>query len=420
MSRKILLVDDEEGLRRNFRALLEDAGYAVHESSNGAEGLTDYLIEQPDLVMTDMRMQSAKDGLRLVAAIRQHDDAVPIIVVSGSGTLHDAIDAIRLGAWDYLVKPVQLGEELLVAIERNLERARLLRENRLYREKLEEMVADRTASLLTSQRENQELQVRLMQTQKLESLGRLAGGIAHDFNNLVTIMRAGTSELRAALAGSHEDSVAMVEDALEQAVDLIRQIFVFAGRGPREAVACDLSDVLTGMEKLLRSAVTAAIDFELTLGPVPAISGDPTQLRQVVMNLVLNAAQAMPGGGQLRLGLDVRTLRPGPSEFAFLTGSVRAGEYVVLSVEDSGSGMDQATLRRLGDPFFTTKADGHGLGLTTVIGIVRGLGGALGVDSVVGRGTRILAAFPTLPVAHDESPPPRSILARRHGPNSSY
>src|SRR5688572_9629609 len=265
MRQQILLVDDEEGLRRNFRALLEDAGYAVHESSNGAQGLTDYLSEQPDLVMTDLRMQSAKDGLRLVAAIRQHDDAVPIIVVSGSGTLHDAIDAMRLGAWDYLVKPVQLGEELLVAIERNLERARLLRENRLYREKLEEMVTERTASLIASQRENQELQARLMQTQKLESLGRLAGGIAHDFNNLVTIMHAGTSELRTALAGSHEDSVAMVEGALEQAVALIRQIFIFAGHGPQAAVACDLCDLIAGMEKLLGSAVTASVEIELPL-----------------------------------------------------------------------------------------------------------------------------------------------------------
>lgn len=412
MRGNILLVDDEEGLRRNFRALLEDAGYSVHESSNGAEGLTDYLRQRPDLVMTDLRMKSAKDGLGLVAAIRQRDDSVPIIVVSGSGTLNDAIDAIRLGAWDYLVKPVQLGEELLVAIARNLERARLLRENRLYREKLEEMVAERTASLLASQRENQELQARLMQAQKLESLGWLAGGIAHDFNNLVQIMRAGTSELRTGPAENHEESVAMVEGALEQAVDLIQQIFVFAGHGPRDTVACDLSDLIGGMEKLLRSAVTAAVDLELTLGAVPAISGDPTQLRQVVMNLVLNAAQAMSGRGQLRIGVAARPLAPGPSEFAFLTGPVRAGEYVVLSVEDSGSGMDQATLRRLGDPYFTTKPGGHGLGLTTVIGIVRGLGGALGVDSVVGRGTRVLAAFPTLPFAPAERPA-RSILGRR-------
>ncbi|HEY6723289.1 MAG TPA: response regulator [Polyangiaceae bacterium] len=420
MSRKILLVDDEAGLRRNFRALIEDAGYTVREASNGAEGLSAYLSEQPDLVMTDMRMQSAKDGLRLVAAIREHDDAVPIIVVSGSGTLHDAIDAIRLGAWDYLVKPVQLGEELLIAIERNFERARLLRENRLYREKLEEMVSERTASLLASQRENQELQARLMQTQKLESLGRLAGGIAHDFNNLVTIMHAGTSELRAALAGAHADSIAMVEDALEQAVDLIRQIFVFAGRGSQAAVSCNLSDLIGGMEKLLRSAVTASIDLQLTLGTVPAIAGDPTQLRQVVMNLVLNAAQAMSHGGKIWIGVDARRLGPGPSDFAFLTGPVRSGEYVVLVVEDSGSGMDQETVRRLGDPFFTTKADGHGLGLTTVIGIVRGLGGALGIDSAVGRGTRVLAAFPTSPVPQEVPSPPRSILERPRGPNSAH
>ncbi|HEX2730569.1 MAG TPA: response regulator [Polyangiaceae bacterium] len=411
MSTRVLLVDDEEGLRRNFRALLEDAGFIVYESANGAEGFAKYQSEQPDLVLTDLRMRSAKDGLGLVAAIHERDDSVPIIVVSGSGTLHDAVDAIRLGAWDYLVKPVQLGEELLVAIGRNLERARLLRENRRYHAQLEQMVAERTASLLASREENQALQARLMQAQKLESLGLLVGGIAHDFNNLIQLIRFGFAEIRETPPSGGEDSIATIDRALDQAAELIQQIFVFAGRGPANPISCDLADVVSRMEKLLRSAATASVELVLTLESVPSISADPTQLRQVIMNLVLNAAQAMSGNGKLRLGVGLRQLGPGPSEFAFLTGPVALGEYVTLCVEDSGSGMDEATLGRLGDPFFTTKASGHGLGLTTVIGIVRGLRGALGVTSVVGRGTRFLAAFPTLPNVRSDHPLP-SILSR--------
>ena len=410
MSERILLVDDEEAIRRNFRALLEDAGYVVRESANGVDALAEFLRETPELVLTDLRMQSGKDGLDLVAAIHDRDDGVPVIVVSGSGTLQDAIDAIRLGAWDYLVKPVQLSEELLVAIARNLERARLLRENRRYRARLEDMVAERTASLLVAQRENQALQSRLMQAQKLECLGLLAGGIAHDFNNLLTVVGSNFSEIKPALPAEQRDAGEMIEHALSQAADLTRQIFVFAGRAPGDPRSCDLSALVRDMEKLLRSAVTTACTLDLRLSAVPPIWADPVQVQQILMNLALNAAEAMGHRGVITLRCEVRELTNEASEFAYLTGPPRPNRYVTLLVQDDGPGMDEATLGRIGDPFFTTKESGHGLGLTTVIGIVRGMGGALGVHSSVGRGTRFLAAFPTAPVAQDA--PPRSILAR--------
>jgi len=411
---RILIVDDEEAVRRNFRALLEDAGYVVAEGSTGMEGIAEYVRERPDLILTDLRMTSNKDGLQLVSFIHERDDALPVIVCSGSGTLQDAIDAIRLGAWDYLVKPVQLSEELLVAIQRNLERARLLRENRQYREKLEEMVTERTASLFASQKENQALQAQLMQAQKLESLGRLAGGIAHDFNNLMTVVRGGFDEVRQALPsdGGHDETFDMIEGALNQAADLTRQIFVFAGRAPANPTPCDLNALVAGIEKLLRPAIKGAVSLHTRLAPVPSIKADPVQLQQIIINLVLNAAESMGGRGAVTVRVEERELGPESSEFAYLTGPIRRGDYVALLVEDSGSGMDAATLRRIGDPFFTTKETGHGLGLPTVIGIVRGLGGALGVSSVVGRGTRFLAAFPTVPVVEDSLPPPRSILSR--------
>jgi len=413
MGARILIVDDEEAVRRNFRALLEDAGYVVVEGSTGVEGIAEYARQRPDLILTDLRMTSSKDGLQLVSFIHERDEALPVIVCSGSGTLQDAIDAIRLGAWDYLVKPVQLSEELLVAIERNLDRARLLRENRRYHEKLEEMVSERTASLLASQQENQALQAQLMQAQKLESLGRLAGGIAHDFNNLMTVVQGGFDEVRDALpSGGHDETLKMIEAALKQSADLTRQIFVFAGRAPANPTPCDLNALVAGIEKLLRPAIKGSVDLQLKLAPVPSIDADPVQLQQIVINLVLNAAESMGGRGVVTVRVEPRELRPDSTGFLYLTGPARRGEYVALMVEDSGSGMDAATLRRIGDPFFTTKETGHGLGLPTVIGIVRGLGGALAVNSVVGRGTRFLVAFPTVPVVED-SLPPRSILSRR-------
>ena len=169
--------------------------------------------------------------------------------------------------------------------------------------------------------------------------------------------------------------------------------------------------MIAGFEKLLRSAVTPTVQLETQLGTVPPVLADPVQIQQIVMNLVLNAAEAMGGRGVIRISIDVREIAPDTSEFTFLTGPVRCGRYISLLVEDRGPGMDEATLRRIGDPFFTTKASGHGLGLATVLGLVRGLGGALGVESVVGRGTRFLAAFPTVPIAREQAPL-RSILSR--------
>ncbi|HET7539320.1 MAG TPA: response regulator [Polyangiaceae bacterium] len=406
MTVRVLVVDDEEAIRRNFRALLEDAGYAVSEGSNGIEGLAAFSRAQPDIVLTDLRMQFGNDGLDLVAAIHDRADEVPVIVVSGSGTLKDAVAAIRLGAWDYLIKPVQLSEELLVAVQRNLERARLLRENRLYRTRLEEMVADRTAALVTAQQANQTLQARLMRAQTLECLGLLAGGIAHDFNNLITVIRAGFDELESSPHSRREEVFPMIDVALTQAANLTQQIFGFAGRAPSKRVLCNVSQVVASIEKLLRSAIKSGVTLRTELGAVPSILADPVQVQQIALNLALNAAEAMNGHGVVKIVTSVCELPQDLDQFVSLTGSVRPGQYVFVRVEDSGSGMDETTLRKLGNPFFTTKANGHGLGLTTVIGIVRGLGGTLAVQSALGSGTRFLAALPIVASAEEMAPPP--------------
>jgi hydrogenase-4 transcriptional activator len=145
-SPKVLIVDDEELIRLNLRMLLEDLGYCVVEAADGREGLDAFDREGPDLILADLRMP-VMDGLSMIAGLREKSTETPVIVVSGTGTVRNAVDSLRLGAWDYVIKPVEDAKGFEVVIERTLEKARLIKENRLYREHLEELVRERTEEL---------------------------------------------------------------------------------------------------------------------------------------------------------------------------------------------------------------------------------------------------------------------------------
>ena len=145
-SAKVLIVDDEELVRLNLRALLEDLGYRVVEAADGREGLDAFDRERPDLILADLRMP-VMDGLSMIAGLREKSPETPVIVISGTAGVRNAVDSVRLGAWDYVVKPVEDAKWLEIVIERALEKARLLKENRLHREHLEELVRERTEEL---------------------------------------------------------------------------------------------------------------------------------------------------------------------------------------------------------------------------------------------------------------------------------
>jgi PAS domain S-box-containing protein len=241
-------------------------------------------------------------------------------------------------------------------------------------------------------------EAQLQHTQRLESLGVLAGGIAHDFNNLLTGV-LGSAEL--ALLRLPADSPACTEieqivTAAHRAADLTGQMLAYSGRGTFRVQPILLSALIREMDMLLRASVpkTCALDFCLGES-LPAIEADATQLRQVLMNLVVNAGEAIGGSA------GVITVRVGVRECdrAYLVGGVLdkhipEGPYVSLEVMDTGSGMSGETQARMFEPFFTTKFTGRGLGLAAVQGIVRGHHGTILVTSELGRGTRIEALFP--------------------------
>jgi signal transduction histidine kinase len=279
---------------------------------------------------------------------------------------------------------------------------------------LDRLVAARTAELhaanQTLQREMAErraIEAELEHTRRLEAVGKLAGGIAHDFNNLLTVI-AGFSEvlLRQMPAGDPgRGKMEAIKTAADRAASLTRQLLAFSRKQVLQPRVLGLDAVVHEMEPILRRLIGEDIDFKVSAGPdLHRVKADPGKLEQILMNLVVNARDAMPGGGTLLIETaNVDDLAPEqghPSEMP-------AGPCVMLAVSDTGQGMDQATRDRIFEPFFTTKEPGQGtgLGLSTVYGIVKQTGGEIRVVSAPGRGATFkiflpaTSALPEAPVA---------------------
>ncbi len=244
------------------------------------------------------------------------------------------------------------------------------------------------------------LDERIQQTQKLESIGVLAGGIAHDFNNLLLVILG-----RAGLAGSSgncpnniHESLQEIKTAAQRASELCRELLVYSGRAPYVTAPIDLGELVQEMEMLLGLANAPGVRIETDFPEeIALIDGDAAQLRQLVMNLITNAVDSITGGsGRIQISIEKRWCEETDLANTFTHESLPAGEYVLLSVSDTGCGMAEETLSRIFDPFFTTKFTGRGLGLAAALGIVRGHHGAISVTSELGVGTRTLVHLPAL------------------------
>ena len=260
---------------------------------------------------------------------------------------------------------------------------------------LEDITASKQADA-----DRRKLEERIRQTQKLESIGILAGGIAHDFNNLLLVI-LGNTDLAVSsgnVPGHVRESLQEVEMAAQRASELCRELLVYSGRAPYVTAPIDLVDLVQEMEKLLRLANSPGVRVETNFPEeVALIDGDAAQLRQLVMNLITNAVDAMKGGpGRIQIAVEKRWCEEADLTNTFTHDSRPAGQYVVLSVSDNGCGMAEETLSRIFDPFFTTKFTGRGLGLAAALGIVRGHQGAISMTSELGVGTRSLIYLPAM------------------------
>jgi len=244
--------------------------------------------------------------------------------------------------------------------------------------------------------ERKQLEDQFRQAHKMEAVGRLAGGVAHDFNNVLTIIRAQTEFLLSDLPPDdhHRADVLEIQGAADRAAGFIRQLLAFSRRQLLQPEVLELNGVITGMEGMVRRLVGEDIVLLTKLDPdLPRVWADPGQLQQVVLNLAVNSRDAMPRGGTLLIETGVVEL---DEHYPRQHPTAKPGPHVVLTVTDTGFGMDSATRSRIFEPFFTTKEPGKGtgLGLSTVYGIVKQSGGHIWVYSEVGRGTTFKLYFP--------------------------
>ena len=384
---RVLLVEDSERDAKLVIHELRRAGHTIEFERVEDEPGMQAALERAswDVVISDASMPkfTARGAL---ATLKSRGVDVPFIIVSGTIGEETAAEAMRAGAHDFVLKGNL--SRLTPAVERELREAR-------------EREARRVAQDALQRTEEQ-----LRQSQKMDAIGRLAGGVAHDFNNVLSVI-LGYGEMLLADMPPGEPARADIEQiqkAATRAADLTRQLLMFSRQQVVERRVLDLNDLLISMDKMLQRILGADVDLvswpAVGLGRVQA---DPSQVEQIIMNLVVNARDAMPTGGKL-------TIETGNVEldehYASEHHGAKPGPHVMLSVSDTGTGMDSATVSRIFEPFFTTKEKGKGtgLGLSTVFGIVQQTGGTVWVYSEPGQGTTFKVYLPS--VDAPVGPPP--------------
>jgi signal transduction histidine kinase len=369
----VLLVDDDPDdylLTKDLLSKLDGARYDVQWASDHRSAVRAADEGNHDVYLVDYRL-GAEDGLELIRELIANGHDVPVIVLTGQGNRDVDVEAAEAGAADYLVK----GEVSPALLERTI---RYAMQGRAH---------------LRALRESEE---GLRQAQRMEAVGQLAGGVAHDFNNMMSVV-IGFSEFVLAHLDETHPQRAHVEEILhagKRASTMTQQLLAFSRKQVLEPKVFDLNTVVGGIESMLQRLIGEDIELvSVVEGALDPIEADPGQLEQVLMNLVINARDAMPEGGRLTIETANVEL---DEESAARHLDVVPGPYVMLRVSDTGVGMDAETLHQIFEPFFTTKEEGKGtgLGLATVFGIVKQSGGDIHVYSERGRGTTFKIYLP--------------------------
>ena len=369
---RILIIDDDPQAQALIEMALMDAHFErrIEVIGTAAAGLARIKADEHDIYLVDQRLPDGT-GLELIRAAKALGTDKPFILMTGygSGALDEA--ALREGAADYVEKHL-VGAHL----ERSIRYA----------------LRDWQASRALQDREEQ-----LRQSQKMEAIGRLAGGVAHDFNNLLTAIIGYTDMIaeRTDLDSSTEREVREIRTAADRGAALTRQLLAFSRKQLLNPTVININESVAGLLHMLPRLIGDHIHTDARLASeLGFVKADASQVEQVIVNLVLNARDAMPNGGQVTIETANVTL-----DYERLAGeglSLEPGRYVMLSVTDTGAGMDEQTRAHAFEPFFTTKEKGKGtgLGLATVYGIIEQSGGGIAVDTAPGRGTSIRIYLP--------------------------
>lgn len=379
---RILVVEDETIIAKEIEHSVGQMGYDVIGIESTGEGAVERaLAEKPDLVIMDIMLAGEMDGTQAAAEIRRKSH-IPI-VFSTAYTDQETLERVKPTApFGYLIKPFDQMD------------LRITLETALYKSGME-------ARLRVSE-------ARLRQAHKLEAVGTLASGIAHDFNNILSAI-IGYSEMGLAKveeSDSLHKMLSRIHQAGKRAKSLVQTLLDFSRPPSLDQEAADFKPVVAEVVELAQSSLPPGVEVRLSLPDEPClVRVDPTQLHQVVMNLVKNSCDAMrEGGGELRVSLsngDAVAAEPGDGE-EMSEGMRMVGEggggCAILSVRDTGPGMDPDVRERVFDPFFTTKpaGEGTGMGLAVVHGLVRSYGGWISLETEPGKGSEFTVCLPRM------------------------
>jgi signal transduction histidine kinase len=396
----ILLVDDQPAKLLSYESILEKLGENLIKAGSATEALEVLLKRNVAVILIDVCMPDL-DGFQLALMIREHPRFQKTAIIFVSAIQVTDLDLLRgyeLGGVDYLPVPV-VPELLRAKVKVFAELHRKTRQLETLNGELEKRVAERTAELAEANaelerrveertREREAALAQVHEMQKLESLGQLTGGVAHDFNNLLTAV-LGNLEMVKKYLPENPRILRLVDGAIqgaERGANLTKRMLAFARRQELRPEAVDLSDLIDNMTGILSSSLGPTIEITTDFHPdIQPIFVDPNQLSLALLNLAVNARDAMPSGGQITV-----TARPEIIVGDEIPG-LEPGQYVCIGVRDVGCGMDDRTLGRATEPFFTTKDRnrGTGLGLSMVNGLVTQSGGAMRISSRLGVGTYV-------------------------------
>jgi signal transduction histidine kinase len=404
----ILLVDDQPAKLLSYEAILQELGENLIMAKSGREALEHLLKTEVAVILVDVCMPD-QDGFELVAMIREHPRYQKTAIIFVSAIMMAEPDRLRgyqAGAVDYVSVPV-VPELLRAKVKVFAELFRKTRELERLNAELERRVAERTAELEASSnqlallneqlehrieertRQREEALAQLFEAQKLDTIGQLTGGVAHDFNNLLMAALGSLNLLKKRLLLEDRD-LRLLENAIqaaERGAALTQRLLAFARRQELQPQNVDVIKVVDGIENLLQRAIGPAVRFAKQLPrQLAAVLVDPNQLELALLNLAVNARDAMPTGGIITVLAEEQNVLPAQRQ-----PNLNPGRYVRIRVSDTGCGMDETTLAKAAEPFFTTKGPGKGtgLGLSMVHGLAAQSGGTLMLTSAPDQGTSV-------------------------------
>lgn len=397
--KSILIIDDEAFIRESARSFLEDFGYRILEAENGKEGLAMYREKEPDLLLCDLRMPEM-DGLEVLEKVTEKDRETPVIIVSGAGNIVDTVEALRLGAWDYIIKPIQNMDVLHHAVNKAFERADFIKANREYQKELEKANEELKISLETLETTRD----KLVQSEKMAALGELVAGVAHEINTPVgvgvtaasfldtktkefrKIYESGNlkrSELESYLNTIEEISGSILIN-MERAAELIssfKQVAVDQSSGEARVfnLKTYINEILLSLRPKLKKTsheINVSCDEDIEINSFPGAFSQI--LNNLIMNSLFHGFKGMENGS---IDIDIK----------------RENDSIRFVYRDNGAGMPEEKCSKIFDPFYTTMRGqgGTGLGMSIVFNLVtQTLAGSIECTSSEEKGMEVLIQFP--------------------------